>query len=119
MERLDLVQFHWWDFGVPGYVEVAHWLQELREKGKIRHLGVTNFDDNQLDAMVRSGVEIVSNQVQYSALDRRPEKNLAPYCQENGIVLLCYGGLSGGFLTDSYLGMSTPPAEVENGSLIK
>ena len=119
VERLDLVQFHWWDFGVPGYVEVAHWLQELREKGKIRHLGVTNFDEKQLDAIVRSGVEIVSNQVQYSALDRRPEKNLAPYCEENGIVLLCYGGLSGGFLTDSYLGMSTPPAEIENRSLVK
>lgn len=119
VERLDLVQFHWWDFGVRRYVEVAHWLQELREEGKIRHLGVTNFDRKQLEELVSSGLEIFSNQVQYSVLDRRPGTDLAPYCKENGIVLLCYGGLSGGFLTDTYLGMSTPPAEVENRSLIK
>ena len=119
VERLDLVQFHWWDFGVPRYVEVAHWLQELREAGKIRHLGVTNFDRAHLEKVVSSGVEIVSNQVQYSVMDRRPGKNLAPYCEDNGIVLLCYGGLSGGFLADRYLGVSEPPSSIANRSLIK
>ena len=118
-ERLDLVQFHWWDFGVPGYVEVAHWLQELREEGKIRHLGVTNFDRAHLQELVSSGVEIVSNQVQYSALDRRPEGGLTGFCEDNGIALLCYGGLSGGFLTEAYLGMSQPPSKPSNRSLVK
>ncbi|MEM9800288.1 MAG: aldo/keto reductase, partial [Planctomycetota bacterium] len=42
--RLDLVQFSWWDYAVPGYVEVAQWLTELRDAGKIRHVGATNFD---------------------------------------------------------------------------
>jgi aryl-alcohol dehydrogenase-like predicted oxidoreductase len=119
VEALDLVQFHWWDYSVPRYVEVGHWLQELRDEGKIRHLGVTNFDQAHLAELVDSGLEIVSNQVQYSVLDRRPGVALAPYCQEKGISLLCYGGVSGGFLTDSYLGMEVPPSEDANRSLTK
>jgi aryl-alcohol dehydrogenase-like predicted oxidoreductase len=119
VERLDLIQFHWWDYAVPGYVEVAHWLQEMQGEGKIRHLGVTNFDRAHLEELVSAGVKVVSNQVQYSVLDRRPGKELAPYCRDNGIVLLCYGGLSGGFLTDGYLGMDNPPSQIPNRSLIK
>jgi aryl-alcohol dehydrogenase-like predicted oxidoreductase len=119
VERLDLVQFHWWDYSVPRYLEVAHWLQELRDAGKIRQLGVTNFDRTHLAELVNSGVEIVSDQVQYSVLDRRPGVDLAPYCQEQGISLLCYGGLSGGFLTASYVGMEQPPVEDANRSLTK
>src|SRR5207245_11280037 len=33
--RLDLVQFHWWDYRVPGYVEAMHWLADLRSAGKV------------------------------------------------------------------------------------
>ena len=44
VERLDLVQFHWWDYGVPGAVDTLGHLQQLRDKGKIRHIGLTNFD---------------------------------------------------------------------------
>ena len=44
VERLDLVQLHWWDYDVPGYVDAAAWLDELRRAGKIRHVGLTNFD---------------------------------------------------------------------------
>ena len=117
--RLDLVQFHWWDFNVPGYVEVAHWLKALQDQGKFRYLGVTNFDSDHLDAIVSSGISIVSNQVQYSALDRRPKFGLEEYCHDRGIVLLCYGALAGGFLTDPFLGMEEPPEELANRSLTK
>jgi aryl-alcohol dehydrogenase-like predicted oxidoreductase len=119
VDALDLVQFHWWDFSVPGYVEAMGWLGEMKQAGKIRHLGVTNFDEVHLAELVDSGAEIVSNQVQYSALDRRPAKVLAPYCLQHGISLLCYGALAGGFLTDRYLGMGEPPQELENRSLVK
>ncbi len=119
VERLDLVQFHWWDFSVPGHVQVMERLGELQEAGKIRHLGVTNYDEEHLEELLASGVEIVSNQVQYSALDRRPEARLAPYCRERNVALLCYGGLSGGFLTEAFLAMDTPPAEAANRSLVK
>lgn len=119
VERLDLLQFHWWDFSVPSYQDVAHWLEELQIEGKIRHLGVTNFDQSHLAELVSAGIPIVSNQVQYSALDRRPGRELAGYCRDRGISLLCYGALSGGYLTDRFVGFDHPPAEPENRSLTK
>jgi aryl-alcohol dehydrogenase-like predicted oxidoreductase len=119
VEALDLVQFHWWDFGVPGYVEVMGWLEALKKEGKIRYLAVTNFDAGHLAELVEAGADVVSDQVQYSVLDRRPERVLAPYCREKDIALLCYGALAGGFLTGRYLRMTEPPRELENRSLVK
>ena len=72
VDRLDLVQLHWWDYDVPGYVDAAAWLDELRRAGKIRHIGLTNFDQRRLAEIVAAGIPIVSHQVQYSVLDRRP-----------------------------------------------
>ena len=66
-----------------------------------------------------AGIPVVSNQVQYSLLDRRPSRALAPYCLDQGISLLCYGGLAGGFLTPGWLGMDAPPSELANRSLVK
>ncbi len=102
-ESLDLVQLHWWDYGVPGYVEAAGWLDDLRRAGKIRHLGLTNFDLRRTHEIAAAGVPLTALQVQYSVLDRRPRGELAQWCHENGVGLLCYGGLAGGFLTDAYL----------------
>jgi aryl-alcohol dehydrogenase-like predicted oxidoreductase len=119
VERLDLVQFHWWDFGIPGYLDTMGWLEELQAQGKIRHLGVTNFDRAHLEELVEAGFSIVSNQIQYSVLDRRPERELTPFCATEGIALLCYGGLAGGFLTEQYLGMRQPPEVLPNRSLVK
>ncbi|MEL6538139.1 MAG: aldo/keto reductase, partial [Bacteroidota bacterium] len=42
VERLDLVQFHWWDYQFPQYVETALHLKKLQQAGKIRHIGITN-----------------------------------------------------------------------------
>jgi aryl-alcohol dehydrogenase-like predicted oxidoreductase len=126
VDALDLVQFHWWDFHVPGWVETAGWLEDMKREGKIRNLGVTNFDEGHLAELLEAGAGIVSNQVQYSVLDRRPEKGLAPFCREQGIALLCYGALAGGFLTDRYLdgadGTDDPdesPERPANRSLVK
>jgi len=49
VDRLDLVQLHWWDYDVPGYVEAAMWLDELRRTGKVRYVGLTNFDQRRQD----------------------------------------------------------------------
>jgi aryl-alcohol dehydrogenase-like predicted oxidoreductase len=119
VERLDLVQLHWWDYGVPGYVEAAVWLDELRRAGKIRHVGVTNFDRQRLSEIVAAGAAITSHQVQYSVIDRRPAGGLSAYCAEKGIGLLCYGAVAGGFLSDRYLGAPDPPPPLENRSLVK
>jgi len=90
-ERLDLVQFHWWDYEVPGYVEAMHWLEDLRSAGKVELIGTTNFDIARLSEIVASGVPVATNQLQYSVLDHRPENGLAAFCAAHGIRLLCYG----------------------------
>jgi aryl-alcohol dehydrogenase-like predicted oxidoreductase len=91
VERLDLVQLHWWDYSVPGYVEAAAWLDDLRREGKIRHVGLTNFDTPRVREIAASGVTVVSHQVQYSVLDRRPAPRMAALCRELGTGMLCYG----------------------------
>lgn len=118
-DRLDLVQFHWWDYAVPRWQETAHWLAELRQAGKIRNLGGTNFDTEHMLAMVTSGVPLISMQVQYSLLDRRPAKAMASAAAGHGISLLCYGTVAGGFLSDKWLGAAEPGEPVENRSLTK
>jgi aryl-alcohol dehydrogenase-like predicted oxidoreductase len=119
VERLDLVQLHWWDYGVRGYVDAAAWLDEQRRAGKIRHVGLTNFDEQRLEEIAAAGVPVVSHQVQYSVLDRRPARAVAAQCASRGIGLLCYGALAGGFLSDRYLGKPDPAPPLENRSLVK
>jgi aryl-alcohol dehydrogenase-like predicted oxidoreductase len=118
-DRLDLVQFHWWDYEVPRWLEAARWLDELRRAGKIRNLGGTNFDTEHVLAMVTGGVPIISMQVQYSLLDRRPAKTMISAAAGHGISLLCYGTVAGGFLSDRWLGAAEPGGPVENRSLTK
>lgn len=118
-ETIDLLQFHWWDYAVPGAVETAIWLDELRQAGKIRHLGLTNFDLAHVERIVAAGVNIAAVQVQYSVLDRRPENAFASWCQQRGIGLLCYGTLAGGLLSERYLGASESPERDGNRSLTK
>jgi aryl-alcohol dehydrogenase-like predicted oxidoreductase len=116
--RLDLVQFHWWDYGVPGCVAVAQLLARLQREGLIAHIGGTNFDSAHTAAMLDAGVPLVSMQVQYSLLDRRPARFMVPIGRERGVQLLCYGSLAGGFFTDAWLGQPEPVA-ITNRSLIK
>jgi len=119
VDRLDLVQLHWWDYDVPGYVDAAAWLDELRRAGKIRYLGLTNFDQQRLEEIIVAGIPVVSHQVQYSVLDRRPAHGMAARCAGHGIGLLCYGALAGGFLSDRYRGRPDPARPLENRSLEK
>jgi aryl-alcohol dehydrogenase-like predicted oxidoreductase/predicted N-acetyltransferase YhbS len=119
VERLDLVQFHWWDYDVPGYVEAALHLQALQKAGKIKQIGMTNFDVPHLAEILSAGVPVVSNQVQYSVLDQRPERDVVELCERHNIALLCYGTVAGGFLSDPYLGLPEPDPPLENRSLTK
>lgn len=119
MDALDLVQLHWWDYDVPGYVDAAVWLDELRAAGKVRHIGLTNFDQQRVAEIVAAGVPVVSHQVQYSVLDRRPADSMAGYCQTHDIGLLCYGALAGGFLSERWLDAPEPAEPLENRSLVK
>jgi aryl-alcohol dehydrogenase-like predicted oxidoreductase len=108
VETLDLLQFHWWDYGDANYLEALRYLAELRDEGKIRHLALTNFDTEHLNIIVEHGIRIVSNQVQYSLIDRRPEVHMSQFCQAHDIQLLTYGTVAGGLLSERYLGQPEP-----------
>ena len=97
VETIDLVQFHWWDYDSPRWLEAAHHLDAMRQEGKIRHLGLTNFDTAHVGTMLDAGVALVSHQVQLSLLDRRALGPMTTLCAAQGIGLLCYGALAGGF----------------------
>ncbi len=119
VEQIDLVQFHWWDYEVPGHVEAALELDRQRVAGKIGHLGVTNFDVPRLRSMLQAGVRFATNQLQYSLLDRRPEHAMADFCQRNDIALLCYGTVAGGFMSERWRGEAEPADPLTNRSLTK
>ncbi len=119
LERLDLVQFHWWDFSIARYVETAFELDRLRRAGKIAHIGLTNFDTPRLAELVDAGIPVTSHQVQYSLLDDRPTHAMVNYCRSRSIPLLCYGTVGGGFLSERWLGKSAPQHDLTNRSLIK
>lgn len=119
VDRLDLVQYHWWDYSTPRYVEVTSYLADLQRAGKIRNIGVTNFDAPRLKELVDAGIPVISNQVQYSILDQRPEHGMIRFCQQQDIKLICYGTVAGGFLSERYLGVPEPQEPLENRSLTK
>ena len=108
VDAIDLLQFHWWDYDNSSYLDALRHLETLRDEGKIKHLALTNFDTRRMEVMVDKGVTPVSNQVQHSVLDCRPQVAMAPFCQRYGIGMLAYGTLLGGFLSERYLGAAEP-----------
>lgn len=120
VDCLDLLQFHWWDYSDAGYLDALKHLADLRDEGQIRHLALTNFDTERLRVIADHGIGVVSNQVQYSLVDRRPETRMAPFCYDHGIIFLAYGTLLGGLLSEKYLGRAEPQgSELNTASLQK
>jgi aryl-alcohol dehydrogenase-like predicted oxidoreductase len=120
VECLDLLQFHWWDYSDNRYLDALRHLGDLRDAGKIHHLALTNFDTERLRVIAEHGIAIVSNQVQYSLIDRRPGARMAGFCRDRGIALLTYGTLLGGLLSEKYLGRPEPGwSELNTASLQK
>lgn len=117
VSSLDLLQFHWWDYNNPYYIDALKYLSELRDEGRIKHVGLTNFDMDRMQIMIDSDIQIVSNQVQYSIIDRRPEVKMLPFCLKHNISLLAYGSICGGFLSERYLGRTRAPSNMELDTL--
>ena len=107
-DRIDLMQFHAWQYAHPSWVDCLFWLQELKKEGLIKHLGLTNFDTAHLSIVVNSGIEVVSNQVCYSLLDQRAAGELTALCLKHGVKLLAFGTVAGGFLSEKWLGKPEP-----------
>jgi len=107
--NIDVLQFFWADETNPKFVDVSLWLTEMREEGLFGELGVTNFDLPCLRKMVKAGAQIRTNQVQHSALDRRPiQSGQADYCASNDIKLISFGTVGAGILSDAYLNRGKP-----------
>ena len=120
VNSLDLLQFHWWDYNNPYYMDALRYLFDLRDRGTIKHVGLTNFDTGRMQIMLDSDLRVISNQVQYSIIDRRPEVKMTPLCVKENISLLSYGTLCGGLISEHYLGKTQPSAaELDTLSLRK
>ncbi|KZV87327.1 Aldo/keto reductase [Exidia glandulosa HHB12029] len=107
---VDLLQFHWQNYDDKGYLDALHHLLALRDEGKIRAIGLCNFDTEHLIEVCEAlpPGSIVSNQVQFSLIDTRPLHGMCAACVKHGVKLLTYGTLCGGLLADHYLGASQP-----------
>jgi aryl-alcohol dehydrogenase-like predicted oxidoreductase/enamine deaminase RidA (YjgF/YER057c/UK114 family) len=110
-DTLDLLQFHAWSYADPSWLETLFFLQELKREGLIRHLGLTNIDAIHLQMVLATGIEVVSNQVSFSLIDRRAARALAPLCARIGVRLIAYGTVAGGWLSERWLGQAEPDWE--------
>lgn len=93
---IDLYQIHWAPRDVP-FEDVYGEMARLKDEGKIREIGVSNFGVNDLEAWRRAG-NCVSNQLGYNLLFRAIEYEIVPACREAGIGVLAYMPLMQGLL---------------------
>jgi aryl-alcohol dehydrogenase-like predicted oxidoreductase len=97
LEYIDLYQVHWPDPSVA-LAETGAALQELVDEGKIRHVGVSNFDVEQIDELARAR-PVEALQPPYHLFRRGIEADVLPYTQEHDLGVLVYGPLAHGLLT--------------------
>lgn len=107
--RIDLYQVHWPNPDVP-IRETMRAMEELVDSGKVRYIGVSNFDAGEMEAAQSclKKHKIVSNQVIYNLMDRGIERDVIPYCERNHITVLAYSPLAQGDI----LGNSIPGQQV-------
>jgi len=112
-DYIDLYQVHFWDAETP-LDETLRTLDDLVRDGKVRYLGCSNYTGWQTVwalwvADRRGYAPFVSNQPQYSLLERDVERELIPACLAHGIGLIPYSPLAGGLLTGKYREGEPPP----------
>jgi len=107
-DRLDLLQYHAWNYADPNWLDSLFWLRDLRDEGLIGHIGVTNFDAAHVRVAVASGIPVITNQVSYSLLDQRAAGAMTDVCKKYRVRLLAYGTLAGGFLSERWLDQPEP-----------
>ncbi len=112
-ERVDLYQIHW-PMPLFSVETLMEWMVDLVKEGWVRAVGVSNFNPTQTvqayTTLMRHGILLASNQVEYHLLNRAIEKNgLLARCQELGIRAIAYSPLAKGFLTGKYSPERLPP----------
>ncbi len=113
---IDLYQVHMWDPGTP-LEETLSALDRLIQTGKVRYIGASNYAGYQLQKAIdlsrQNGWEaFVCLQPLYNMLDRSFEWELGPVCEAEGVGVIPWSPLRGGWLSGKYhRGMSAPPAD--------
>lgn len=103
---IDLMQVHWPHAESP-LEDTMRALSELKQEGKIRHIGVSNFTVEQMEE-ARSYAEVVAVQPPYHLFFRGAEESVLPYCARNDLATLVYGPLCKGLLTGKFLSKPIP-----------
>ncbi|CDO75151.1 hypothetical protein BN946_scf184590.g8 [Trametes cinnabarina] len=127
--RIELLQFFWQDYEDRNYLTALQCLFQLRSMGKVRNIGLCDFDTRRTDEIctVLGAGRIVANAVQvaavliqlsnapanshiyqFSIIDVRPLHGMNHVCERHDIKVLAYGTLCGGLLTDRWLGRPEP-----------
>lgn len=110
IEEIDLYQCHWPDANTP-IDETIEALEILKQQGKIREYGISNFDAKLTKEMLGKGGKPISNQLKYSFLSRKTMAEDIPFCAENNIGVICYSPLEMGLLTGKITMETTFPAK--------
>jgi len=96
---IDLYQMHWPPSDGGAELEEAwHAMSELKTEGKVRWIGVSNFDAAQIDRAAKIA-PVTSNQPPYSIIRRKVEESVLPHCLKNGIGVISYAPMASGLLT--------------------
>jgi aryl-alcohol dehydrogenase-like predicted oxidoreductase len=97
VEAIDLYQVHW---PKPDEDVEEAWgvMADLRKEGKVRWIGVSNFNVSQMERAMKIA-PITSNQPPYSMLNRSVEDEILPFCEKNGIGTISYAPMHSGLLT--------------------
>ena len=96
-DTIDIYQIHWPDPATP-MEETARAMEKLLKDGKIRAIGVSNFTPEQMEEF-RKFAPLHSLQPPYNLFERDIEKEILPYCREQGLATITYGGLCRGLLS--------------------
>ena len=99
-DYIDILYIHWPD-SKKDFRPMMEALEKIRETGKIKHIGISNFSIPDMELLKGLG-KIDYYQTGYSLIWRFPEKEIIPYCVENGIKIISYSSLAQGILTDKF-----------------
>jgi aryl-alcohol dehydrogenase-like predicted oxidoreductase len=110
-DYVDLYQIHYWDTKAP-IEESMEAMAALQAQGKIRFIGVSNFDASQMQRALKTA-RFHSNQPRYNLFDREIEPEDIPFCEREGIGILAHSPLAKGLLTGKYTPSSTFPPDDE------
>ncbi len=116
--KLDLYQVHQPNPAVRDGT-IMRGMRALQRTGLVDEVGVSNYSLKRwLAAENALGTRVLSNQVRYSLADRRPERDLVPYAQAHGRVIVAYSPLAQGLLSGRYDKSSRPKNSVRAGSAL-